>query len=322
MSTSTTAVDLKSCPLFINGKSVISCGPKDIQYNPASGEQVAGIPRSTPEEISAAVKAAEDAFPAWSRTPVIQRCKILFKYRQLLEEHAQEFVDLIIEENGKTIEEARGSFDRGIECVEFACGAPTLMMGETVDRVGRDVDGWSTRNPIGVCAGITPFNFPFMVPMWMFPMAIACGNTFILKPSDKVPRTAVRMVELAYEAGLPAGVLKLVHGAKEAVDCLLTDPRVKAVSFVGSSAIAKYIYQTAASNGKRVQALGGAKNHTVVLPDAEMKATVSAIMGSGFGCAGERCLATSVVVAVGEVADPLVKELVRAADNLKVGAGC
>ena len=322
MSTSTTAVDLKSCPLFINGKPVISRGPKDIQYNPATGEPVAEIPRSTPEEILDAVQAAQAAFPGWSKTPVIQRCKILFKYRQLLEEHAQEFVDLIIEENGKTIEEARGSFDRGIECVEFACGAPTLMMGETVDRVGRDVDGWSTRNPIGVCVGITPFNFPFMVPMWMFPMAIACGNTFVLKPSDKVPRTAVRMVELAYEAGLPAGVLNLVHGAKEAVDCLLTDPRVKAVSFVGSSAIAKYIYQTAASNGKRVQALGGAKNHTVVLPDAEMKATVSAIMGSGFGCAGERCLATSVVVAVGEVADPLVKELVRAADNLNVGAGC
>lgn len=322
MSTTTTAADLKSCPLFINGKAVISSGLKDIQYNPATGEAVAEIPRSTPEEISAAVAAAHNAFPAWSKTPVIQRCKLLFKFRQLLEEHGDEFVSLIIEENGKTIDEARGSFDRGIECVEFACGAPTLMMGDTVERVGRDVDGWSTRNGIGVCVGITPFNFPFMVPMWMFPMAIACGNTFVLKPSDKVPRTAVRMVELAQEAGFPPGVLNLVHGAKQAVDCLLADPRVKAASFVGSSAVAKYIYQTAANSGKRVQALGGAKNHSVVLPDAEMKSTISAIMGSGFGCAGERCLATSVVVAVGEIGDSLVKELVRAANTLSVGAGC
>src|SRR5215813_224363 len=322
MTPSATAVELKPCPLYINGKRVISRGPKDIQHNPATGEAVAEIPRCTPEEISAAVEAAHKAFPAWSRTPVVQRCKVLFKFRELLEAHAAELIGLITEENGKTREEAQGSFDRGIECIEFACGAPTLMMGDTVDRVGTAVDSWSTRYPVGVCVGITPFNFPFMVPLWMFPMAIACGNTFVLKPSDKVPRTAVRMVELAHEAGLPAGVLNLVHGAKDTVDLLLTDPRVRAVSFVGSSAVAKYIYQTAANNGKRVQALGGAKNHSVVLPDHEMKSTVSAIMGSSFGCAGERCLATSVVVAVGEVGDPLVKELVHAADNLKVGNGC
>lgn len=322
MSTSATSVELKSCPLFIDGKPLVSRGPKDVQYNPATGEAVAEIPRTTPEEISAAVAAAAKAFPSWSKTPVLQRCRVLFKYRELLESCAQELIALITEENGKTIEEARGSFQRGIECIEFACSAPTLMMGDTVDQVGSGVDGWSTRIPIGVCVGITPFNFPFMVPLWMFPMAIACGNTFVLKPSDKVPRTSVRLVELAHEAGLPAGVLNLVHGAKSTVDCLLTDPRVKAVSFVGSSAVARYIYQTAANNGKRVQALGGAKNHSIVLPDAEMKSTVAAIMGSGFGCAGERCLATSVVIAVGEVADPLIKELVRAADNLNVGAGC
>ena len=322
MSTSATSVDLKPCPLFIDGRPVISRGPKDIQYNPATGEPVAEVPRSTPEEISAAVASADKAFPAWSRTPVIQRAKVLFKYREILEAHAAELIALITEENGKIIEEARGSFQRGIENIEFACGVPTFMMGDTVDQVGTGVDGWSTRNPIGVCVGITPFNFPFMVPLWMFPMAIACGNTFVLKPSDKVPRTAVRLVELASEAGLPAGVLNLVHGAKPAVDALLTDPRVKAVSFVGSSAVARYIYQTAANNGKRVQALGGAKNHTVVLPDADLKSTVAAVMGSGFGCAAERCLATSVVVAVGEAGDPLVKELVRAADNLRVGAGC
>jgi malonate-semialdehyde dehydrogenase (acetylating) / methylmalonate-semialdehyde dehydrogenase len=322
MSTSATSIELKPCPLYIDGKFVVSRGPKNVQYNPATGEPVAEIPRTTPEEISAAVEAATKAFSSWSRTPVLQRCRVLFQYREILENNAQELIALITEENGKTLEEARGSFQRGIECVEFACGAPTLMMGDTVDQVGSGVDGWSTRNPIGVCVGITPFNFPFMVPLWMFPMAIACGNTFVLKPSDKVPRTAVRLVELAHEAGLPAGVLNLVHGAKSTVDSLLTDPRVKAVSFVGSSAVARYIYQTAANNGKRVQALGGAKNHSVVLPDADMKSTVAAIMGSGFGCAGERCLATSVVVAVGEVADPLVKELVRAADNLSVGAGC
>jgi len=317
----TSALELKSCPLYINGKAVISRGPKDVQHNPATGEAVAEIPRSTAEEISAAVDAAHAAFPAWSRTPVLQRCRVLFQFRQVLEDHADELIPLITEENGKTLDEARGSFQRGIECVEFACGVPSLMMGDTVDQVGTGVDGWSTRNPIGVCVGITPFNFPFMVPLWMFPMAIACGNTFVLKPSDKVPRTSVRLVQLAHEAGLPAGVLNLVHGAKDAVDHLLTNPRVKGVSFVGSSAVARYIYQTAANNGKRVQALGGAKNHSVVMPDAEMKSAVAAIMGSSFGCAGERCLATSVVVAVGEVADPLVKELVRAADGMKVCAG-
>jgi malonate-semialdehyde dehydrogenase (acetylating) / methylmalonate-semialdehyde dehydrogenase len=322
MSTSATSVELKPCPLYIDGQHVISRGVKDVQSNPATGEPVAEIPRTTPEEVSTAVAAAVKAFPAWSKTPVLQRCRVLFKFRELLEAHADELIALITEENGKTIQEARGSLERGIECVEFACNAPTLTMGETVDQVGRGVDGWSTRNPIGVCVGITPFNFPVMVPLWMFPMAIACGNTFVLKPSDKVPRGALRLVELAHEAGLPAGVLNLVHGAKSTVDLLLADPRVKAVSFVGSSNVARYIYQTASHSGKRVQALGGAKNHTVVLPDAEMKSTVAAVMGSGFGCAGERCLATSVVVAVGEVADPLVKELVRAADGLDVGAGC
>ena len=317
-----TAVELKSCPLYINGRPVVSSGPKEIQYNPATGEAIAEIPRSTPDEISAAVEAAHRAFAAWSKTPVLQRCRVLFKYRQLLEANEEQLVALITEENGKTIEEARGSFQRGLECIEFACGAPTLMMGENVDQVGTGVDGWSNRVPLGVCVGITPFNFPMMVPLWMFPIAIACGNTFVLKPSDKVPRTAVRLVELAYEAGLPAGVLNLVHGAKEAVDCLLTDPRVRGVSFVGSSPVARYIHQTASNNHKRVQALGGAKNHSVVLPDAEMKSTVAAVMGSSFGCAGERCLATSVVIAVGEAGDPLIKELVRAADNLTVGPGC
>ncbi len=228
MATATTAVELKPVPLYINGQRVMSKGPRGIQYNPATGEAVAEVPRCTPEEISAAVEAAHKAFPRWSKTPVIQRCKVLFKFRELMEANSEELIALITEENGKTIEESRGSFARGVECIEFACGAPTLMMGETVEQVGTSVDGWSTRHPVGVCVGITPFNFPLMVPLWMFPLAIACGNTFVLKPSDKVPRSAVRLVELAIEAGLPPGVLNLVHGAKSTVDALLTDPRVRA----------------------------------------------------------------------------------------------
>jgi len=230
-------------------------------------------------------------------------------------------IRLVTEENGKTLEEAKGSYQRGIECVEFACGVPSLIMGETVERVSPGVDTASTRQPIGVCVGISPFNFPLMVPLWMFPLAIACGNTFVMKPSDRVPRSSVRAAELLYEAGLPAGVMNVVHGGKEAVDALLSDKRVKAVSFVGSSPVAKYIYETAAKNGKRVQALAGAKNHSVVMPDCDMKSTVESIMSSSFGCAGERCVATSVVVAVGEVGDRLVNELVKAGDATKIGPG-
>jgi malonate-semialdehyde dehydrogenase (acetylating) / methylmalonate-semialdehyde dehydrogenase len=246
---------------------------------------------------------------------------VLFHFHQQMEKHADELIALVTEENGKVREEARGSFQRGLECVEFACGVSSLMMGETVEHVGADVDGWSTRHALGVCVGITPFNFPLMVPLWMFPVAIACGNTFVLKPSERVPRSSVRLLELIYEAGLPAGVMNLVHGTKQVVDQLLTDPRVKAVSFVGSSPVAKYIYATGAANGKRVQALGGAKNHSVVMPDADMKHSASTIMSSSFGCAGERCVATSVVVAVGEAADPLVAALKKAADEMKVGDG-
>ena len=321
MASTATAAELKSCTLHIGGKTLTSKGKTFIQYNPASGEAVAEIPQSTAEETAMAIESAQKAFPLWSATPVLQRARILFQFRHLLEQHSGELIALITEENGKTLDEARGSFARGVECVEFACGAPSLMMGETVERVGTGVDGWSTRHPVGVCAGITPFNFPFMVPLWMFPVAIACGNTFVLKPSERVPRTSVRVAELFYEAGLPDGVLNVVHGGKETVDQLLTDPRVRAVSFVGSSAVAKYIYQTASANGKRVQALGGAKNHTVVMPDADMKQAATTVMASSFGCAGERCVATSVVVAVGAAADPLMAELTKQADAMKVGDG-
>jgi len=321
MSGSAIATQLKPCPIFIDGHPQISRGQVLIQHNPATGEPVAEIPICTPDEVAAAIRSAQAAFPAWSATPVMNRCRVLFHFHQLMEKHADELIAMVTEENGKVREEARGSFQRGLECVEFACGVSSLMMGETVEHVGTDVDGWSTRHPLGVCVGITPFNFPLMVPLWMFPVAIACGNTFVLKPSERVPRSSVRLLELIYEAGLPQGVMNLVHGTKPVVDQLLTDPRVKAVSFVGSSAVAKYIYTTAAAQGKRAQALGGAKNHSVVMPDADMKHSASTIMSSSFGCAGERCVATSVVVAVGEAADPLLAALTKAADEMKVGDG-
>ncbi len=321
MQTTGVSAKLQVCPMIIGGKARVSSGPAQTQVNPATGETIALVPDCRPEEIAAAIAAAEEALPAWSATPVIQRARVLFRYRQALESHADELIALVTEEHGKTLEEARGSFQRGIECVEFACGAPTLMMGETTERVGAGVDTVSMRVALGVCAGITPFNFPVMVPLWMFPVAIACGNTFVLKPSPMVPRSAVRLAELFDEAGLPAGVLNVVHGGKDAVDGLLNDPRVRALSFVGSSAVARYLYKTAAANGKRVQALGGAKNYSVVMPDCDLKPAVDALMASIFGNAGERCVATSVIVAVGNIGDALVTELKKAADALRIGPG-
>src|SRR3954451_9976362 len=319
MTPSATAAELKSCPLYINGKAVISTGRKDIQHNPATGEAVAEIPRCTPEEISDAVEAAHKAFPAWSKTPVVQRCKVLFKFRDLMETNAQELVSLITEENGKTRDEAQGSFDRGIECIEFACGAPTLMMGDTVDRVGTSVDSWSTRHPVGVCVGITPFNFPMMVPLWMIPVALACGNTFVLKPSEKVPFSANRLGELLAESGLPEGVFNIVHGDRECVDALLEHPLVAAISFVGSTAVARHVYETGTRNGKRVQAAGGAKNHLIVMPDADLDQAAKAVQASAFGCAGERCMAGSLAVPVGGIAHRLVARIGELAGRMRVG---
>ncbi|MCU1287073.1 MAG: Methylmalonate semialdehyde dehydrogenase (acylating) [Acidobacteriales bacterium] len=315
------AVAINHCKMYINGQQEISKGKLVPQLNPATGETVALVPECTREEVDAAIASAQAAFPAWSKTPVLQRSRILFHFRDLLEKNSEELIALVTEENGKTLDEAKGSFQRGLECVEFACGAPTLMMGEGLEQISNGVDTNVIRKPLGVCVGITPFNFPFMVPLWMFPVAIACGNTFVLKPSEKVPRCSVRIIELLYQAGLPAGVINVVHGAKDVVNQLLNDPRVRAVSFVGSTPVAKYIYETASANGKRVQALGGAKNHSVVMPDSDMKSTVESIMASSFGCAGERCVATSVVVAVGEAGDPLVAELTKVANSMKVGAG-
>lgn len=312
----------KTIHLWINGRPTESKSSRFGEVtNPALGEVIRQVPLASREDVESAIAAAKAAFPGWRDTPSLRRSRILNKFRELLETHRMELAQLASEEHGKTLEDASGSVQRGIEVVEFAVGAPHLLKGEHAENVGRGVDCHSMLQPIGVCAGITPFNFPAMVPMWMFPIAIACGNAFILKPSEKVPSCSLRMAELFKEAGLPDGVFNVVPGDKEAVDTLLTHPDVRAVSFVGSTPIAKYIYETAARNGKRVQALGGAKNHAIVLPDAELDFTADAIMGAAYGSAGERCMAISVVVAVGNVADPLIAKLKERTDKLVVGPG-
>ncbi|HVC11478.1 MAG TPA: CoA-acylating methylmalonate-semialdehyde dehydrogenase, partial [Burkholderiales bacterium] len=267
------------------------------------------------------VKAAAAAFPAWRDTPPLRRARVMQKFLQLLQANQKELARLVTEEHGKTLPDATGSVQRGIEVVEFACGIPHLLKGEYSENVGTAVDTHTVRQPVGVCAGITPFNFPVMVPLWMFPVAIACGNTFVLKPSEKVPSASLKMAELFKEAGLPDGVLNVVHGDKEAVDAILEHPGIAAVSFVGSTPIAKHIYETCAKNGKRVQALGGAKNHAVVLPDADLEFTTDALIGAAYGSAGERCMAISAVVAVGTAADPLVALLEKKARAIKIGPG-
>jgi len=308
--------------LWVGGKRQASTGKRFGEVtNPASGASVRRVPLCNGADIDAAVAAAKAAFPEWRATPSIRRARILTKFRELLEAHRQDFTRLITEEHGKTLADAAGSLQRGIEVVEFACGAPHLVKGEHAEDVGRGIDCHSMLQPIGVCAGITPFNFPVMVPLWMFPVAIACGNTFVLKPSEKVPSASMRMAELFTEAGLPDGVFNVVHGDKEAVDAMLAHPDIKAVSFVGSTPIAKYVYETAARNGKRVQALGGAKNHAVVLPDADLDFTADALVGAAFGSAGERCMAISAVVAVGDAAAALVEKIRQKAEKLPVGPG-
>jgi malonate-semialdehyde dehydrogenase (acetylating)/methylmalonate-semialdehyde dehydrogenase len=289
--------------------------------NPATGDVIAQVPYATADDVDRTAQAAHAAFLQWRDVPVVDRVQVLYRYKTLLDRHADEIARILSTENGKTLEDARGSVRRAIQMVEVACGMPSLMMGQSLDNVSKGIDCQTIRQPIGVCAGISPFNFPAMVPMWMIPFAIACGNSFILKPSEKVPLTPTRTAELLEEAGVPAGVFNLVHGDKVAVDALLKHPLVKAISFVGSSPVAKYVYQTAAAHGKRVQALGGAKNHLVVMPDANLDKSVEAIMSSAFGAAGERCLAGSVLVAVGEVADPLLDLLVKKTRELRVGDG-
>ena len=288
--------------------------------NPATGQVIAQVPYATCADVDRTAQAAHAAFLKWREVPVVERVQVFYRYKDLLEKHSGEVARILSAENGKTIDDARGSVRRGIQMVEVACGMPSLMMGQALENVAQGIDCQAIRQPLGVCAGITPFNFPAMVPMWMFPFAIACGNTFILKPSEKVPMTPTRTAELLQDAGLPPGVYNLLHGSREPVDALLAHPLVRAISFVGSSPVAKHVYQTAAAYGKRVQALGGAKNHLVVMPDANIEKSVEAIMGSAFGAAGERCLAGSVLVAVGE-ARPLLDALLQKVRELRLGDG-
>ena len=319
---SNVTVEPKQLSNFIGGQWVQSSTDRYLDIpNPATGELLAEVPISTTEDLEKAVEAARKAFATWKKVAVPQRARILFKYQQLLIEHWDELAKLITIENGKNYSEAYGEVQRGIECVEFAAGAPTLMMGSQLPDIATNIESGMYRYPLGVVGGITPFNFPMMVPCWMFPLAIAAGNTFILKPSERTPLLANRLAELFAEAGLPDGVLNIVHGAHDIVNGILEHPEIPAVSFVGSQPVAEYVYKTGTANGKRVQALAGAKNHTIVMPDADMDLTVTNIINAAFGSAGERCMACAVVVAVGEVADGLANRLVEAANNLTIGNG-
>jgi len=310
---------LETVPAWIGGKPVASAARYGEVFNPASGQVTKRVVFSDKNLIDSAVAAATAAFPEWRDTPPLRRARVMQEFLALLKKNQKQLAEIVTDEHGKVLADAMGSVQRGIEVVEFACGIPQLLKGEYSENVGTQVDTHTLRQPVGVCAGITPFNFPVMVPLWMFPMAIACGNTFILKPSEKVPSASIKMAELFKEAGLPDGVFNVVHGDKTAVDGLLTHPGVNAISFVGSTPIAKYIYETAAKHGKRVQALGGAKNHAVVLPDADLEFAADALIGAAYGSAGERCMAISAVVAVGAAAEPLVKVLAEKAKAIKIG---
>ncbi|WP_287850681.1 CoA-acylating methylmalonate-semialdehyde dehydrogenase [Acidiphilium sp.] len=313
---------MKTIGHFINNETVAGTGAERLPvFNPATGAQTGAVAVATAAEIEAAIAAARAAFPAWAATPPLRRARIMFRFKELVEQHKDELAKAITLEHGKVIADAGGEVVRGLEVVEFACGIPELLKGDYSRNVGTNIDSYSFRAPLGVVAGVTPFNFPVMVPMWMFPMAIACGNCFILKPSEKDPSPGLLLAELLKEAGLPAGVFNVINGDRTAVDALLTDPRIAAVSFVGSTPIAEHIYRTASHHGKRVQALGGAKNHMIVMPDADLDQAVDALIGAAYGSAGERCMAISVAVAVGGIADPLVERIASRARSLKVGPG-
>ena len=287
--------------------------------DPATGEVTAHVPFASAGEVRAAVAAASAAWPAWAATPPIARARVMFRLKGLIEANMDELAELVSREHGKTIPDAKGSITRGLEVVEFACGIPHLLKGEFTEAVGTGVDSYSMRQPLGVCAGVTPFNFPAMIPLWMAPLALACGNAFVLKPSEKDPSCPLRLAELFAEAGVPDGVFNVVNGDREAVDALLTDPDVAAVSFVGSTPVAEHVYATASAHGKRVQALGGAKNHMVVMPDADFDRAADALMGAAYGSAGERCMAVSVAVAVGGSAEPLIERLKPRVESLRIG---
>ncbi|MGH1373932.1 MAG: CoA-acylating methylmalonate-semialdehyde dehydrogenase [Cellvibrionaceae bacterium] len=306
---------------LINGASSEAAERTQDVFNPATGIATKQVALASKETVEQAIDAAHRAYPAWRNTPPAKRAKIMFRFKQLLEENADKICELIGEEHGKISHDAMGELTRGIENVEYACYAPELLKGEHSKNVGPNIDSWSEMQPLGVVAGITPFNFPAMVPLWMYPLAIVCGNTFVLKPSERDPSATLFVAQLLQQAGLPEGVINVVNGDKVAVDTLLTDERVQAVSFVGSTPIAQYVYATASANGKRCQALGGAKNHAIIMPDADMDNAVAAMTGAAFGSSGERCMALSVAVCVGdEAADALIEKMTEAMKDLKVGA--
>lgn len=307
---------------YVNGNWVESVGNESLNVvNPANGETLTAVTLSTKHDVDVAVKSAKDAFPSWSETPVPKRARVMFKYQQLLIENADDLAATITLENGKTLQDSKGEVQRGIECVEFAAGAPELMKGEVVPDIANGIESAMYRYPVGVVGGITPFNFPMMVPLWMFPLAIACGNTFVLKPSEKTPILASKLVKLMGEAGLPKGVLNLVNGSHDVVNGLLEHDDVEGISFVGSQPVAEYVYKTATQYGKRVQALAGAKNHAVVMPDCDVEKSADGVINAAFGSAGERCMACSVVVTVGDIGNSFVNKLKEKADNLKLGDG-
>ena len=315
-----TAEVLETVPMLVGGRweSGHSGRFADV-FNPSTGRAIARVPLGTAEDAGRAVEAASRALPDWAETPAVERARVLFRFRERLASQAEELARLVTREHGKTLTESRASVQRGLEMVEFACGIPSLLMGQSLPNIAREVDCETVRHPVGVCVGITPFNFPVMVPLWMIPVALACGNTFVLKPSEKVPLSAVRLGELLEEAGLPDGVLNIVHGDRECVDALLEHPLVAAISFVGSTAVARHVYRAGTRNGKRVQAAGGAKNHLIVMPDADLEQAARAVQASAFGCAGERCMAGSLALPVGGIADRLVERLVDLAGRMRVG---
>jgi malonate-semialdehyde dehydrogenase (acetylating)/methylmalonate-semialdehyde dehydrogenase len=305
---------------YVNGQKVAgNSGRLGDIYNPAIGEVTKQVPFASRDEVRAAVAAAKAALPGWAATTPITRARAMFRLKSLIEEHLGELAELVSSEHGKTVPDSKGSITRGIEVIEFACGIPHLLKGEFTAAVGTGVDSFSMRQPVGVCVGITPFNFPAMIPLWMAPLAVACGNTFILKPSERAPSCPLRLAELFSEAGIPDGVFNVVNGDKEAVDALLTDADVAAVSFVGSTPIAEYVYATGSAHGKRVQALGGAKNHMVVMPDADLEQATDALMGAAYGSAGERCMSIAVAVAVGGTAEPLIERLKPRIEGIRIG---
>jgi malonate-semialdehyde dehydrogenase (acetylating)/methylmalonate-semialdehyde dehydrogenase len=311
---------IETVPALINGHwHRLTTSRAGEVFNPSVGTVIARVPLATAVEVDMAVQAAQAALPAWAETPAVERAHVMFRFRELVTQKAEDLAKLVTREHGKTLPEARASVQRGVEMIEFACGVPSLLMGQALPNLARNVDCKTIRHPVGVCAGITPFNFPAMVPLWMFPVALVCGNTFVLKPSDKVPLSANFLGELLVQAGVPAGVFNIIHGDKECVDALLTHPLVKAISFVGSTAVAKYVYETGTQHGKRVQAAGGAKNHIIVMPDADLDQSIKAVQAAAFGCAGERCMAGSVVVPVGKIGSPFVDGLCAQAGKMTVG---